>query len=165
MGLPGMNGIEVTRLLKKQHRAPDAMILASSNDETVGAAIEVGASGYILKSCNRQQLVPAVWAVNHGQASIDPTRTRRLVRELVELRKAHQGSLQTPRQVEIPKLAANGSRFKEITATRNSQRLQPAGRQRCDTRCVPGIQEGPYLAQHRRHLPPATALIPSGWRL
>ncbi len=71
--LPRMDGIEATRLLMQRHGAPKVIILTSYHDEYLEASLEAGAAGYILKSCTRQQLVQAVQAVYHGQASIDPT--------------------------------------------------------------------------------------------
>ncbi len=79
-------------------------------------AVGAGASGFILKSCTRQQLVEAIRVAFQGQVPIDPSLTGRLVREIAELRKDHQESLLTPRQVEILKLVASGTRYKEIAS-------------------------------------------------
>ncbi len=114
--LPSMDGIEATRLLKERRGAPKVMILTSYDDEYLGASLEAGAAGYILKSCTRRQLVRAMWAVYQGQVRIDHSLTSNLVRELAELRKTHRASLLTPRQVEILKLVASGTRYKEIAS-------------------------------------------------
>ena len=114
--LPGMDGIEATRLLMQRHGAPKVLILTSSHDEYLGAAIEAGATGYCLKSCTRQQLAQAIEAVYQGQASIDQSLTGTLVRELAKLRKVHRASILTPRQLEILKLVANGWHYKEIAS-------------------------------------------------
>ncbi len=112
--LPSMDGIEATRLLMQRDGAPKVMILTSYHDEYLGASVEAGAVGYIMKSCTRRQLVEAVLAVDQGQLRIDHSLTSSLVRELAELRKEHRASLLTPRQLEILKLVASGSRYKEI---------------------------------------------------
>ncbi len=112
--LPSMDGIEATRLLMQRDGAPKVMILTSYHDEYLGASVEAGAAGYIMKSCTRRQLVEAVLAVDQGQLRIDHSLTSSLVRELAELRKEHRASLLTPRQLEILKLVASGSRYKEI---------------------------------------------------
>ena len=115
--LPGTDGIEATRLLKQTYQNLAVVILTSYQDEYMIEAIEAGASGYILKSCTGQQLVQALRATYRGQVPIDPSLTGRLVRELAELKGAHRQSLLTPRQTEILKLVAIGTRYKEIAAT------------------------------------------------
>ena len=62
LSLPGMNGIEATRLRKERHRDLVVVALTYLQDEHVAAAIEAGASGYILKTCTADELVRAVRA-------------------------------------------------------------------------------------------------------
>ena len=69
--LPGMDGIEATRQLKKVQPDLPVVMLTSYQDEYLRAAIEAGATGYILKSCTRQQLVQSVRAASEGQAPIE----------------------------------------------------------------------------------------------
>jgi DNA-binding NarL/FixJ family response regulator len=112
--LPGMDGIEATAKIGEINSEASVLILTSFGDEYIEAAIDAGASGYILKSCNREQLVSAVKATHQGQLPIDPSVTTRLVRELSELRKGNSGSQLTPRQLEVLKLVAEGNRYKRI---------------------------------------------------
>ena len=114
--LPGMTGIEATRLLKEKR--PDLLVvmLTSYRDEYLGDAIEAGANGYILKSCTRQQLVQSITAAWQGQTPIDPSLTGKLIHEMAELRKTQRESLVTPRQVEILKLVASGTRYSDVAA-------------------------------------------------
>ena len=114
--LPGMNGVEATRLLKEQHPDLAVVVLTSYNDEYFEAAVEAGATGYITKSCEPEQLVQAVLLACQAQVVIDPSVTSSLVREVTGLRKTHLASLLTPRQLEILKLVASGSRYKEIAS-------------------------------------------------
>ena len=114
--LPGMNGIEATRVLKQNHPDMPVVVLTSYDDEYMEAAIEAGAAGYILKSCTRRQLVQALLDAVQGQMPIDPSLTGKLVREVVELRRAQQRSLLTPRQVEILKMVALGTRYRDIAS-------------------------------------------------
>ena len=62
VNLPGLNRIEATRLLKERHRDLVVVALTYLQDEHVAAAIEAGASGYILKTCTADELVRAVRA-------------------------------------------------------------------------------------------------------
>lgn len=68
IGLPGLNGIEAARRIRKG--APKAKILfvsQQSSPELVQAALEVGGSGYVLKSDAGLDLVKAVNAVAKGE--------------------------------------------------------------------------------------------------
>ena len=68
IGLPGLNGIEAARRIRKE--APKAKILfvsQQSSPELVQAALDVGGSGYVLKSDAGQDLVKAVKAVAKGE--------------------------------------------------------------------------------------------------
>ncbi len=49
--LPGINGIEATRLLKEQHPDLAVVVLTSYDAEYFADAVEAGATGYIMKSC------------------------------------------------------------------------------------------------------------------
>ncbi len=114
IGLPKMDGIEATRVLKgKRHDLPVVM-LTSNQDEYLTKALAAGASGFILKSCTRQQLVDAIKVAFQGQVPIDPSLTGRLVRDIAELQQVRRESLLTPRQVEILKMVAEGTRYAEV---------------------------------------------------
>lgn len=115
--LPGMGGIEATRLLKEQHADLAVVVLTSYQGEYFEAAIEAGATGYIMKSCQPEQLVQAVRLACQGHLLIDPSITRNLARELTQLRQAHRALLLTPRHVEILRMVARGRRYKEIATT------------------------------------------------
>ena len=115
--LPGIDVIEATRRLKETVPGIAVVMLSSYDNEHVGAALDAGASGYILKSYERRRLVQAVRAASEGQMPIDPSLTGELVRELSNLRLAHRDSILTKRQMEILGLVALGSRYKEIART------------------------------------------------
>ena len=115
--LPGIDGIEATRRLKETVPSIAVVMLSSYDNEYVGAALDAGASGYILKSYKRRRLVQAVRAASEGQMPIDPSLTADLVRELSNLRQAHRDSILTKRQMEILGLVALGSRYREIART------------------------------------------------
>ena len=115
--LPGIDGIEATRRLKETVPGIAVVMLSSYDNEHVGAALDAGASRYILKSYERRRLVQAVRAASEGQMPIDPSLTGELVRELSNLRLAHRDSILTKRQMEILGLVALGSRYKEIART------------------------------------------------
>ena len=112
--LPGMSGIEATRRLKETGQEVSVVMLTSFQDDYVGQAIEAGASGYILKSSTSQQLLQAIMVAHQGQASLDPSLTRSMFKEMAQLRATHTESLLTDRQLKILRLVASGIRYKEI---------------------------------------------------
>lgn len=114
IGLPGMDGIQATRLLKEKYQDLAVVMLTSYQDEFVGDAIEAGAAGYLLKTCSSKQLIQAVQDACQGKAPLDPSLTTGLLDEVLQLRKAQRNSVLTSRQVEILKLVANGIDYREI---------------------------------------------------
>jgi len=77
IGLPELDGIEATELIKKS--GSDAKVLIFTSREAgddVFEALSAGADGYITKGANEQQLMSAITAVNEGTAWLDPSIAR-----------------------------------------------------------------------------------------
>ena len=115
--MPGRSGIEVARELC----APDApvpvpvLVLTTFDlDDYVFGALEAGASGFLLKDSEPEDIVHAVRQVAAGRGTIDQTLTRRILREFVERRRLQPVAgrrvedLLTPREHEILLLLAEG---------------------------------------------------------
>lgn len=78
--MPDMNGIEATRRILARNDAPRVIVLTTFDlDEYVLDAIRAGASGFLLKDAEPEELLRAVRAVHRGDAVISPTMTRRLL--------------------------------------------------------------------------------------
>jgi DNA-binding NarL/FixJ family response regulator len=78
--MPGMDGIEATRLITAKADAPRVLILTTFDlDEFVFEALRAGASGFALKSRPLEELLSAVRIVADGEALLAPTVTRRLI--------------------------------------------------------------------------------------
>lgn len=111
--MPVLNGIEATRRIVAD--APDARILilsAYDDEDYVSAALEAGASGYLLKSAHGHEVVAAIHAVSEGQVVMDARVARRAL-----LRRDHPAADEpTPRELEVLRLAARGLRTKDIAA-------------------------------------------------
>lgn len=76
LSLPGMNGIEATRQIRIASPGSKVLFLTvHSEPDIVQAAFDVGASGYVLKSDFRVDLLPAVRAVLLGQKFISRSLT------------------------------------------------------------------------------------------
>lgn len=113
LSLPVMNGVEATRRIRALERPPYVLILSAYDDEDyVVAAIDAGASGYLLKTAHADDVVAAIRAVARGEVVLHPAVARHLVRHGSN---GQRESL-TDRELDILRLAARGQRTKDIAA-------------------------------------------------
>src|SRR5436189_2579881 len=78
--MPGVDGIEATRRITATEDAPRVLVLTTFDlDEHVYAAMEAGASGFLLKDVAPDDLVHAVRVVARGEAMLAPALIRRLL--------------------------------------------------------------------------------------
>jgi DNA-binding NarL/FixJ family response regulator len=112
--MPVLDGIEATREICAALPTTRVIMLTTFEiDEYVFAALRVGASGFLLKDVEPDDLRAAVRVVAAGEALLSPSITRRLIAEFVATpqRTAAQNSLLdklTDREREITALAAEG---------------------------------------------------------
>lgn len=81
--MPVMDGIEATRRIIAAGATRVLMLTTFDLDEYVRAAIEAGASGFLLKDVSASGLADAVRVIAAGEALLAPTVTRRLLADLV----------------------------------------------------------------------------------
>lgn len=73
IGLPGMDGVEATWALRRQHPHIPVLVLTMFDQEIYALeALRAGASGYLLKSASAADLCNAVRAVSAGHRVLDP---------------------------------------------------------------------------------------------
>jgi two-component system NarL family response regulator len=113
--MPGMDGITATHEIKKILPNIKVLILTLYAEDYVKQAIEAGASGYLLKDSDTDQITKAIRQVNDGYCPIAPSLTRDLVVEFAQISRSGRTSLLTKRQIEILKLIADGLNSKEIS--------------------------------------------------
>ncbi len=78
--MPGMDGLEATRILTKARPAPKVVMLTTFDlDDYVYEALRAGASGFLLKDSPRADLIAAVRIAASGEAMLAPSVTRRLI--------------------------------------------------------------------------------------
>ena len=71
--MPGMDGITATAALKAAHPTVEVVVLTSFVEEDrVEAAIEAGASGFLLKDAEADDLASAIRAAHGGEVYLDP---------------------------------------------------------------------------------------------
>jgi DNA-binding NarL/FixJ family response regulator len=71
--MPGISGIEATRLILAERPATSVLVLTMlENDESVVSALRAGARGYIVKGAARAEIMRAVEAVSGGEVLLGP---------------------------------------------------------------------------------------------
>lgn len=118
--MPDIDGIEATRQLRASNLDTRVLVLTTFDlDEYVYAAVQAGASGFLLKDAPREQLVTAVRTVARGEALLAPAITKRLIERFV----ARAAPPEAPgitelsaREGEVLRLIARGLSNAEIAA-------------------------------------------------
>lgn len=81
--MPEMDGLTATRELKKQHpRISVLMLTMHDNPDYLLEALKAGASGYVLKDAEEEEVVSAVRQVRDGESPLDPKLAARLLRRM-----------------------------------------------------------------------------------
>ena len=115
IGLPVMNGIDAARQIRSLPDAPRVQILTAHDDpDYARAAIEAGASGYLLKTATIGEIIDAIHAISSGHLVMDAAVAQWLFKKGGAA--ASRDGL-TDRDIEILGLAARGIRTKEIAYT------------------------------------------------
>lgn len=74
--MPGISGIETTRLIHQKYpRIKIIMLTIYDDDQYVTGAIQAGANGYVLKKVQRDELIQIIHLVMGNQAFLDPSVT------------------------------------------------------------------------------------------
>jgi len=116
--LPGYSGLEALPIILKELPQVKVIILSQSDDEKdVLQAIQLGASGYLLKSSSIHEVRDSVKTIHEGGVVLDPAVANYLVKEIKK-----DGSFQednemglTSREFEILLLLADGLMKKDIS--------------------------------------------------
>jgi DNA-binding NarL/FixJ family response regulator len=120
--MPGMDGLEATRRIVEDADLSDARVIVITtfeHDEYVFEALEIGASGFLLKNTPPAELLAAIRTVHDGGSLLSPSVTRTVIQELVD-RKAQshdphpQLDTLTDREREIVGLVGRGMSNDEI---------------------------------------------------
>ncbi|MFN8455834.1 MAG: response regulator transcription factor [Anaerolineae bacterium] len=78
INLPQLNGIEATRQILKQNPGIGVLIITMFEDDTIFAALQAGARGYILKGAEGEETLRAIRAAANGEAIFSPAVSQRL---------------------------------------------------------------------------------------
>src|SRR4029453_8610028 len=104
-----VDGIESTRQLRARYKDVEVVALTSfGEDERLHAALEAGASGYLLKDAEADEVASAVRAAHRGELQLDPALARRLLSSLWATQEDDSKVELTPRELEIVRLLGAG---------------------------------------------------------
>ena len=108
--LPGMSGIEGTRILRERFaEVPVLALTVYDNDEKVFDALCAGASGYLLKNMPPARLLESIAEAVEGGAPMSPEVARRVIRLFREFRPpAHAAYHLTTQETHLLKLLVEG---------------------------------------------------------
>jgi DNA-binding NarL/FixJ family response regulator len=119
--IPEPNGVEVTSILLHDDPTVRVLILSASGEEQdVLDAVKAGATGYLVKSASRKELIDAVQRVSQGGTVFTPGLAGLVLgeyRRLAETGTGHHDD-ETPRlterETEVLRLVAKGLSYKQI---------------------------------------------------
>jgi DNA-binding NarL/FixJ family response regulator len=112
-----LDGIESTRQIRSGYSKVEVVALTSfGEEERVHAALEAGASGYLLKDSDADEVSAAIRAAHRGELPLDPAITRGLTSSLRGESADGPDAELTTREVEILRLLGAGKSNKEIAA-------------------------------------------------
>jgi len=117
LSMPGVGGLEATRLIKAEMPDVKVVILTVSEaDADLFEAIRSGAHGYLVKSMPSDDFFGLLDALERGEAPLSRGLAIRIVRHLAEGEKAGAAESPgfTPRQEEVLRLVAEGRSNREV---------------------------------------------------
>jgi len=116
--IPGPNGVEVTSRVLAHDPSARVLILSASGEQAdVLAAVKAGATGYLVKSASRTDLLDAVHRVAAGDTVFTPGLAGLVLGEFRRMADAPAdgpGEQLTERETEVLKMVAKGMSYKQI---------------------------------------------------
>ena len=116
--MPGLSGIEACRRIVESVEGCRVIMLTSyAEDELLFAAVQAGASGYILKRIGDNELVQAVERVSRGEGMLDPAMTSAVFAEMRKANQAQQAAAfsdLTAQEMAVLALVAEGLTNRQI---------------------------------------------------
>ena len=113
-----LDGIESTREIRARYEGVEVVALTSfAEEKRVHAALEAGASGYILKDADADEVAAAVRAAHRGELQLDPAVARQLMSSLRVQAGDDPTEDLTARELDVLRLVASGEANKAIAAS------------------------------------------------
>jgi DNA-binding NarL/FixJ family response regulator len=114
LSMPGMGGVDATRAIVAAHDGAVKVVVLTSfaGRDDILAALDAGASGYMLKDAEPEELLAAVRAAARGEAPLAPRAAREVLAARVQ-QKPPSADL-SPREQDVLRLVAQGLPNKQI---------------------------------------------------
>ncbi len=116
--IPEPNGVEVTATVLRHDPSARVLILSASGEQAdVLDAVKAGATGYLVKSASREELLSAVRRVAEGDTVFTPGLAGLVLGEFRRMSEPQSGPDQpelTERETEVLKMVAKGMSYKQI---------------------------------------------------
>lgn len=115
ISMPGMNGIEAARALRRELPSIQVIMLTMhEGDEYFFQALTAGAAGYIVKGAPAEDILTAVRSVRQGGVYLYPSLAKKLVTDYLQTKVTSAYDGLTPREAEVLKLIADGLTNQQI---------------------------------------------------
>ncbi len=115
--MPTLNGLEAARqILELTEHTKIIMLTTFDIDEYVFEAIQLGASGFLLKDAPPEDLLNAIRTVHRGDGVIAPSATKRLMENMVPLLASSAQPVEVKHRQEIASLTAREREVLELVA-------------------------------------------------
>jgi len=112
LGMPELDGLEATRILAADPKAPKVVILTGTDDdEKLFEAIKSGAQGYLLKNLDADEFFTLLERVASGEPGLTPAVARKLLKEFAHPSKnaaSHDPDALTERERDVLELLVQG---------------------------------------------------------
>ena len=118
IAMPGLNGLEATRRIKKKFPQTKVVVLTMhANEEYIFQILNAGADGYLVKETAFQDLISAINAVHKGEAFMSPSISKKVMTDYIQRAQGEEKvgfDTLTTREREILQLVAEGNSNKKI---------------------------------------------------
>jgi DNA-binding NarL/FixJ family response regulator len=114
LNMPGMDGVQATRVIASTNPSVAVLVLTMhDDDESVFAAVQAGARGYLLKGADQDEIERAIHTVADGGVIFGPALADRIASYFAGLRASSPAPADafpqlTAREVEVLRLVARG---------------------------------------------------------
>jgi DNA-binding NarL/FixJ family response regulator len=113
--MPNMDGLTAIGAIKQANPGIEIVAVTSFiEEEKVTAALEAGASGYLLKDADADEVVAAIRAAHAGEVHLDAAVARLLAQRMRTRRETEPVEPLTPREKEVLSQLGKGASNKEI---------------------------------------------------
>jgi two-component system nitrate/nitrite response regulator NarL len=115
VSMPGLNGIELLRQLRRNGQSETRVVMLSAADDgvTMYEAIAAGAAAYVLKDADHAQVCDVLLAVAAGRTVL-PTEVQARLASEIRRQVDPRGPVLSPREADVLRLAADGHSARQI---------------------------------------------------